>query len=460
MGAVWGDYDNDGFEDLLLYKYGRPELFRNDEGTSLRARSASAPGCRRGSTPTAPPGSTTTATAGSICSSPATGPTTSISGSSTTTRIMPESFEYATNGGRKYLLRNRGDGTFEDVTAALGITQPPLDAGRGRRRPARHRLSGSLPRQRLRRVGAVRQSAAASASWTWPQTTGVGRTPKSGMNASVGDVFNDGRLAIYKTNISEPGVLVQGNDLWVPRAGGRGRSVSYENLASSLGVDLGGWSWGAQFGDLNNDGTQDLYLVERLRLGRRAQQLLVRLLGDRRRAQHDHRRRRELAGDEGPQPLRLPAEARVAERRPRPLHRRGAGRRRDRHLRRPRRGARRSRQPRRARRHRGQPARDRCSSTATRSTPGGTGSSSSSRARRATAARSARASSCTGRAKAQGQDVRGGQRLQRAEPAAPALRARAPRPRSIASIIRWPSGAADDRRPAVDQLHRVKEPMA
>src|SRR5688500_11381753 len=32
MGAVWGDYDNDGWEDLLLYKYGRPELFRNDAG--------------------------------------------------------------------------------------------------------------------------------------------------------------------------------------------------------------------------------------------------------------------------------------------------------------------------------------------------------------------------------------------------------------------------------------------
>ncbi len=35
---------------------------------------------------------------------------------------MPESFEYANNGGRKYLLRNRGDGAFEDMTAALGIT--------------------------------------------------------------------------------------------------------------------------------------------------------------------------------------------------------------------------------------------------------------------------------------------------------------------------------------------------
>ena len=31
--ASWGDYDNDGYEDLLLYKYGRPELFHNAGGT-------------------------------------------------------------------------------------------------------------------------------------------------------------------------------------------------------------------------------------------------------------------------------------------------------------------------------------------------------------------------------------------------------------------------------------------
>src|SRR5437016_8115975 len=30
MGSVWGDYDNDGYEDLLLYKWGRPKLFQND----------------------------------------------------------------------------------------------------------------------------------------------------------------------------------------------------------------------------------------------------------------------------------------------------------------------------------------------------------------------------------------------------------------------------------------------
>ena len=32
MGAVWADYDNDGYEDLLVYKWGRPELFKNDHG--------------------------------------------------------------------------------------------------------------------------------------------------------------------------------------------------------------------------------------------------------------------------------------------------------------------------------------------------------------------------------------------------------------------------------------------
>src|SRR5918996_3955158 len=35
MGAVFGDYDNDGFEDLFLYKWGRPELFRNEQGRTF-----------------------------------------------------------------------------------------------------------------------------------------------------------------------------------------------------------------------------------------------------------------------------------------------------------------------------------------------------------------------------------------------------------------------------------------
>jgi len=47
---------------------------------------------------------------------------------------------------------------------------------------------------------------------------------------------------------------------WAPRHWRR-RSAPVREPGVQLRRDLGGWSWGAQFGDLNNDGTQDLYLV-------------------------------------------------------------------------------------------------------------------------------------------------------------------------------------------------------
>ena len=245
-----------------------------------------------------------------------------------TTRIMPESFEYANNGGRKYLLHNRGDGTFEDVTAALGITQPALDAGGGRRRSA---AAPAIPDLFLANDYGVSELFAnrerQSASWTWPQTTGVGRTPKSGMNASFGDVFNDGRLAIYKTNISEPGVLVQGNDLWVPEDAGRRCRTLREP-----GVEPGRRSRRLELGRAVRRSEQRRHAGsvsgQRLHLGRRAQQLLVRLRGDCRRAQ-------QIIGDAANWPAMKGRSLSGYQRKrvwindgARPLHRCGAGRRR------------------------------------------------------------------------------------------------------------------------------------
>ena len=54
--------------------------------------------------------------------------------------------------------------------------------------------------------------------------------------------------------------MVQGNNLWMP-SGPPSRSPHYDNIATVAGVELGGWSFGAQFGDLNNDGTLDLFLT-------------------------------------------------------------------------------------------------------------------------------------------------------------------------------------------------------
>jgi enediyne biosynthesis protein E4 len=271
MGAVWGDYDNDGFDDLFLYRYGRPELFRNDQGRRFVAvgQQAGLPAWVNANSATwldyDRDGRLDLFLAGYW-------PDNVDLWKLETTKIMPESFEYATNGGRKYLLHNRGDGTFVDTAVSRGI-----DSRRWTLAVIAADLLGTgYPDLFLANDYGVSELFANQGGKRFvdvAQTTGVGRSPKSGMNAAVGDVFNDGRLAIYKTNISEPGVLVQGNDLWVPKAAPRGstltgqnanqnaNTVEYENLASSMGIDLGGWSWGAQFGDLNNDGAQDLYLV-------------------------------------------------------------------------------------------------------------------------------------------------------------------------------------------------------
>jgi enediyne biosynthesis protein E4 len=256
MGAVWGDYDNDGFDDLFVYKYGRPELFHNDGG--------------HGFTPAGEPAGLPrwiNANAAVWFDYDHDGRLDLFVAGYwsedvdlwhlATTKIMPESFEYAENGGRKYLFHNLGDGKFEEVALKLG-----LSSRRWTLAAAAADLAGTgypdlflandygVPQLYLNKGGRGFVEAG--------RDTGVALTPKSGMNAAFGDIFNDGRLSIYKTNISEPGVLVQANDLWVPKRDG---SLEYEDLASSLGVDLGGWSWGAQFGDLNNDGTLDLYLT-------------------------------------------------------------------------------------------------------------------------------------------------------------------------------------------------------
>jgi hypothetical protein len=176
-----------------------------------------------------------------------------------TTKMMPESFEYAKNGGRKYLFHNLGSGRFEDVTEKVGIHSRrwALAASaadlRGKGHPDLFIVNDYGVSELYFNDGSQFHEVG--------QQTGVGFSPKSGMNVAFGDVFNRGNLAVYVSNISEDGVLIQGNNLWVPKEGTSGNTVQYENLARDMGVELGGWSFGAQFGDLNNDGTLDLYVT-------------------------------------------------------------------------------------------------------------------------------------------------------------------------------------------------------
>jgi len=257
-GAVWGDYDNDGYEDLFLIKWGRPELFHNDQGHGFTrvTEQAGLPPWINANTAT-------------WFDYDGDGLLDLFVGGYysedidlwhlTTTRIMPDSFEYAKNGGRKYLLHNLGNGKFEEVSSKVGINSRrwALAAAAADLRGSGHPdlfVANDYgvselyfnDGKRFHEVG---------------EQTGVGFVPKSGMNAAFGDILNQGRYSVYVSNISEDGILIQGNNLWVPKEGTAGDAVQYQNLARDFGVELGGWSFGAQFGDLNNDGTLDLYLT-------------------------------------------------------------------------------------------------------------------------------------------------------------------------------------------------------
>jgi hypothetical protein len=259
MGAIWGDYDNDGYEDLFLYKWGRPELFHNDGGRSFT------PASEKAGLP-----QWVNANTAVWLDYDGDGLLDLFVGGYyaedvdlwhlKTTKVMPESFEYAKNGGRKYLFHNLGDGKFEEVAEKVGI-----DSRRWALAAAAADLRGvghpdlfvandyGVSELYLNENGKHFREAG--------EETGVGFAPKSGMNAAFGDILNEGKYAIYVSNITEEGVLIQGNNLWIPKEGAQGDAIKYDNLARDMGVELGGWSFGAQFGDLNNDGTLDLYLV-------------------------------------------------------------------------------------------------------------------------------------------------------------------------------------------------------
>ena len=134
MGAVWGDYDNDGYDDVFVYKWGRPELFHNDGGRGF-TRVTDKVGL--------PPW--VNANTAIWFDYDRDGKLDLFVGGYyaenidlwhlQTTKIMPESFEYAQNGGRKYLFHNLGNGQFVDVSATAGVDSAS-SAAAGRSRPS------------------------------------------------------------------------------------------------------------------------------------------------------------------------------------------------------------------------------------------------------------------------------------------------------------------------------------
>jgi enediyne biosynthesis protein E4 len=252
MGSVWGDFDNDGREDLFVYRYGYPTLLRNVDGHRFEDVTEKS-GLRRW-----------------VNSNSAIWLDYDRDGlldlyvsayfrdfdlwHLTTTRIMHDSFEYASNGGKNLLFHNLGGGKFEDVTDRMqvGSTRWTLAAAsadlNGDGWPDIYLANDYGPEELYLNDHGTRFVLS---------TAGLEAESKSGMSVTLGDAFNRGRLDAFVTNISERGYIFQNNNL---RLNEMLDTRRFRNVAEGQIADAG-WAWGAQFGDLNNDGANELFVA-------------------------------------------------------------------------------------------------------------------------------------------------------------------------------------------------------
>jgi hypothetical protein len=250
MDAVFGDFDNDGDQDLFIAGYGRSRLLRN-EGRRFVDVTESAGVGRRGN-----------ASCALLLDFDGDGLLDIMVGkyfpdvdlwNIPTTRVLQESFERARNGGGKLLYRNNGDFTFTEMAARAGLDDSgwTLDMGAGDLDNDGDQdvyVANDYGQDALYRNNG-------DGTFTNVTRSATGGDFDAGMNVDIADHDGDGYLDIYVTNITNASIR-QGNMLWWNRGGMR-----FLNVAKEAGVWDGGWGWGAKFLDFDNDGDLDIVTV-------------------------------------------------------------------------------------------------------------------------------------------------------------------------------------------------------
>jgi hypothetical protein len=254
--ALWFDYDNDGREDLLIVRFATPILYHNEGGGKFKDITKEAGLTKFGNTIAAiafdydkdgyldlmlgnyfKPESLTD------LKDP---------------HVLPNNLDNAINGGGVTMWHNTGKGSFVEVTDKAGFSKHTgwtLDLGHGDFNNDGWQDVYVASDYGTDRIFFNNKNG----GFTEVTEQATGYDTKKGMNAEVADYDNDGWLDIYVTNIYDE-YMKECAMLWHNNHDG-----TFTDVSSDTGTCRTLWGWGAKFGDLDNDGWQDLFVTNGLR---------------------------------------------------------------------------------------------------------------------------------------------------------------------------------------------------
>ena len=260
MGVAVADYNNDGFPDILITAVGQNRLFRNTgKGTFVDATNAAGLGGRNGFSTSAMwfdydrDGLLDLFVCNYVQWSPEHDVFCSVDGKSKS-YCTPEAF----HGSTCWLFHNRGNGTFEDVTAtsgvfdttskALGVAMLDYDRDGW---PDLFVANDTQPNKLYRNQGnGTFEDVAVQAGVAFSED---GKA-RAGMGVDAADFDNSGVMGLAITNFDEEMMAI-----YRPR-----RAGGFEDVAMKTGIGPASrmrLGFGCAFLDVNLDGRLDLAAV-------------------------------------------------------------------------------------------------------------------------------------------------------------------------------------------------------
>ena len=248
--ALWLDYNGDGWQDLFLLRFGMTALFENQRGKKFIDVTEKSGLLRRTNSLSAiafdydNDGDLDIYIGGYF-------PELDFYDTSSSSKVLFDSWETARNAGRNYLFRNEANGQFTDVTDEAGLHDSGWAMAVG------HSDINNDGWQDIYIANDFGTDIVfknlGNGKFRDISKTAIGVDTKKGMNTEFGDYNNDGYVDIYVTNMTEP-YLHECNMLW--RNNGNETFTDVSQETNSCDTD---WGWGAKFFDVNNDGLLDIY---------------------------------------------------------------------------------------------------------------------------------------------------------------------------------------------------------